>query len=493
MNERDRFDEQLFELMDAAPPPANAAEVNPWHTPLRRIAWGMALTWFTLNFWYWQYILPTVGVILAYLGFRSLRTSGRAFRAAWVLSVAELLWQAAGLMLEATPLLRNGAAGVALGLAHTVLRIAQMLLLRAGLRGVYAAAEVEPAGDPLRGAVIWQIVCLALALTPLAQSWLVGLPVLIAFFVLCRAMLHLSDGMERAGYCLAPAPVRTSGRACGIAYLAVCAALVVGGSLWASRPPLDAVPLAAAGEQDTRQALQALGLPADVLGDLADEHVRALAGALYVHYGQDVLYFGEEYSVETLYDGANAPETPPRTPERHEGQDTLLCTTYYIELPQYRMAALTRFEWLQGGAYWGDALTVTEDTHNDGCTLVGGALLYERNGTDFTAPMPDLARRSETVANPFFGVSADPRMTGRVSFPLGAARQRGYVLYIMQLEAERGNGGTIVDYYHAPQPVQLPYRTPLEKTSAWNGENNQQHFTNFQTIFGRAWEAAQDG
>lgn len=66
-----------------------------------------------------------------------------------------------------------------------------------------------------------------------------------------------------------------------------------------------------------------------------------------------------------------------------------------------------------------------------GHELVGGALLYEKNGTGYTAPIPYLASRPETTTSWFFGTQTYPRISGVVSYPFGAQNQRGYVLYIM--------------------------------------------------------------
>ena len=79
--ERDRFDERIEqELAGIVPGEGIVGEVDPWRVPLGRIAAGLALTGITLNFLYLQYLLPALGIVLQYLGFRALRRSGSRCR-----------------------------------------------------------------------------------------------------------------------------------------------------------------------------------------------------------------------------------------------------------------------------------------------------------------------------------------------------------------------------------------------------------------------------
>ena len=136
--EQEEFDRYLEqELGEALPRESAVGEVNPWDTPIRYIVWGVILTHIGLEFLYLQYLMPMIGVLLSYLGFRSLRRCGAGFRAAWALALAELVWQAVYLGLLVTPHLPEGSCAVALGLVHTAAGIVQLCALRAGLRRVY--------------------------------------------------------------------------------------------------------------------------------------------------------------------------------------------------------------------------------------------------------------------------------------------------------------------------------------------------------------------
>ncbi len=472
--EQDRLDEMIEQgLGEIVPGEGVVEEVNPWREPIGRIAAGMALTGITLNFLYLQYLLPTLGAALQYLGFRTLRRSGPAFRIAWGLSLVELVWHAVWLMLSASPWRLEGMTAYTLGLAGMAVQIARLLLLRAGLQDVCRRAEVEPQGDPLRAAVIWQVLIAVLAFSPLAQSWLAAIPMLIAFVLIIRSLVRVGGSLGGAGYCFVNAPVRVSSGVMKWGYLLGCFALVLLTSTVVNHPRLDAQPVPAQGEGETRQALAALGLPENVLADLSDEHVRALEGALRVDVQQEMMSFYSSTTTETQKADADA--------------NRLCSYIIYIELPDSRMAVLNYFDWQQGGAYWGDAVMLGwQDTYEYLTGQIGGALLYEKNGQAYTAPIPRLNNGVVTTTDWFSGIQSYPRITGTVSYPFGAQNQRGYVLYILQLHDlgywGRLNGNTSITYRHRLQPFSLPYQTPAELTSGWTDNTLQQRLGLFQAV-----------
>ena len=467
--ERDRFDERIEqELAGIVPGEGIVGEVDPWRVPLGRIAAGLALTGITFNMLYLQYLLPALGIVLQYLGFRALRRSGPAFRLAWALSAVRLVWFAAFTALEATPWAPEGALVYALGLTAMGIQVVQLLALRAGLREVCRRAETPQQGDPLRSAVIWQLVVIVLAFSPLSQSWLAFLPMLLAFVLIIRSLVRLSGSLGGAGYCFVDAPVCVSSRVMKWGYLLACLLLVLGASVCVNHPRLDAQPQPAQGEAETRQALAALGMPEEVLADLSDEHVRALEGALYVYAQQDVMSFYSSTTTEVQKANTEA--------------DQLGSYIIYIELPDSRMAVLNYFDWRQGGAYWGDAVRLGwQDTYEHLTGQIGGALLYEKDGQAYTAPILRLNNGVVTTTDWFFGTRSDSQISGTVSYPFGAQNQRGYVLYILQLRDQgiiRGN--TWITYRHRLHPFSLPYQTPAELTSGWTDNTLQQHLGLFE-------------
>lgn len=486
--ERDEFDRMIEQdIAGTVPAQSVVDEVNPWHEPIDRIAWGLTLTGFTLNFLYLQYLLPAVGVVLQYLGFRALRRNGAAFRAAWAISMVRLIWFAAFLVLEATPGLPVVGIDLATGLTSLVVQVVQLLLLRAGLRQVYQKVGITPERDPLRSAVCWQIVCAVLAFSPLAHSWLVGIPVIIAFVCIVRALFRLGGELSQAGYCFVAAPVRLSAGWVKLGYLGGCLLLVLAACVLVSHPPLDETPMEEHGETEIRQQLADLGVPDEVLADLADEDVRALDGAFYIERYEEMQTFhtgkGHEDNMVLPEAEAELPHASPRAEQRDKARaaadrcPVLRVHTVYLELPEDRMAVLNWFRWERGSAYWGDAFKTV--SYNDlGAEVVGARMVYDRKGTAYTAPVPDLADGMVT-ANGYFGMGDSRQISGTVSYPFGAENPRGYVLYVMYLDENSLYGGTNFVYYHAAHPFRLPYLTPLERASRTFDDAVWNHYSNY--------------
>lgn len=487
--ERDEFDRMIAqEIAGTVPSQGVVEEVNPWREPIGRIVWGLVLTGITLNFLYLDYLLPAVGVVLQYLGFRALRRNGVEFRLAWLLSIVRLIWVGAFLVLSVTPWLPIGDLDMALGLTGMLLQIVQLLALRAGLRQVCRTAGIEPKSDPLKAAACWEGLILVLAISPLAHSWLAAIPMLIAFVCIVRALFRLGETMGEAGYCFTAAPVHLNTEVVRWGYLGGCLLLMLALSACVNHPRLDATLMEEHGETAIRQQLSDLGLPDEVLADLTDEDVRALDGAFHVACCAEMLAFGPDAQSMILCDQTNAPERAPVEPEIPAGADTMIASTYYIELPDYRMGVLHRLAWVQGSAYWGDAFSAFEDS-DYGYNLIGGRLVYEKRGQTYAAPIPDLSDSTVTTTN-MFGTYTSNQISGLVSYPLGADNSRGYVLYVMYLDENRVFGATGINYYHAPQPFNLPYRTPRERTFGWNDHARLQHYTNFNTQLERSAAAA---
>ena len=64
MNEQN-FEQFLYEEVSHLPP---APLPKPWSGPLRRICWGIVLNTIKLNFLGLNYLLPSIGMVLLWLG-----------------------------------------------------------------------------------------------------------------------------------------------------------------------------------------------------------------------------------------------------------------------------------------------------------------------------------------------------------------------------------------------------------------------------------------
>lgn len=114
---------------------------------MKYILWGLALVTFRLELFYLQFILPCVGSVLVFLGFRSLRRSARGFATAYAASIVLLIMRALGIAAGAVRPEYFGALGYFTSAAGIVLNFTLLLGLRSGIRTAFSATSGEVPRD----------------------------------------------------------------------------------------------------------------------------------------------------------------------------------------------------------------------------------------------------------------------------------------------------------------------------------------------------------
>jgi len=308
---RNEFDLHLMDDLSELPP-ANfiVADATPWRSAMEKIMWGIALNVFQLEFFYLQYILPLLGSVLMYLGFRSLRKENRPFALCWLLSAYFLVRHAVVDVLAATPILQTiskSAWNWPLIVLNALTTLVLFLSLRAGIRQAFAAAGGENPRDWIGRAILARIGSYALAvwstLVPLTEpSAFFGPQIMdewqwlyygrsIAFIALEIFVLVCISKQTRAlagrGYQITPVPVKFTART---VLLGVFAAVLL------AIPPVSylsshvSMPEAEVPEQKlthqqevTKNRLVAMALPQELADILAPSELDACAGAVCVH------------------------------------------------------------------------------------------------------------------------------------------------------------------------------------------------------------------
>lgn len=114
---------------------------------MKYIIWGLALVTFRLELFYLQFILPCIGSVLVFLGFRSLRRSARGFAAAYAASAILLVMDALGTAANAVRPEYLGALGYFTFAANIVLKFTLLFGLRSGIRTAFSATSGERRQD----------------------------------------------------------------------------------------------------------------------------------------------------------------------------------------------------------------------------------------------------------------------------------------------------------------------------------------------------------
>lgn len=430
MTDWNDFDRELMDtLADLPPSPEVVAAVTPWREAMTRILWGLFLTTFHLNNLGLQYLLPALGTVLLYLGFRGLRNANRWFRFGWNISVCQAILFYMDSVLKATPL----APSLPLVWKVFVFSLTPLLYLSLwrGLR--QAAREVDrvPARDPALLALVWYGVLALIAWRwPNPDMW-VFLVVLGLYLAILRSLWGVTKELEDWGYAVRAAVPRVSAGRFRLLYLGTLLAAV-----------LLAAALSSHASPDFRPAEEQTALPEDAAALLLPEDLERLSGAVSCKVlDEDHPLYGS--------DGDNA----------HQNQ------IYAFLMPDGSVQVLHLFRPGDAGGFWKCRLQVTGNARLYDLTC---RLFYTKDGQPMTASLtcPDSVPESgldyfgqryerHTAAFPVF------------SWPMCSKDRLVYVIYSADQEA---NPKTCLDVYvsygaaHSPA---YPYaRTPDDDWSA---------------------------
>jgi hypothetical protein len=172
-------------------------KTNVWSKAIGFITLGLILTTLRMD----QYILPSLGVILIFLGFHSLRNENIYFKIAWVLSIVKIFEHLSDLIWLAK--LLNGmepSAMLTVGILKTIFQIAILLVFHAALKKTYKSAGSRAKGIPLIWISLWTVVVFILTIFQLCQNLFIFIPVMMVYMVIMQALYRTGKHLDSTGY-----------------------------------------------------------------------------------------------------------------------------------------------------------------------------------------------------------------------------------------------------------------------------------------------------
>ena len=466
MTDRD-FDALLRESMQDVPPEDLPETVNPWKRILALLLTGLIFISITLHFYNLDLFLPTLGWILMFTAFRSLRRENRWFRLCWVLSGIQVLYYGAVLILAATVWYGRITGSLPFQVLFWVVLAGQLLLLVAlwqGLRAVRRKAGLEPGAGGALALLLWKLAILVLAWMQVDGTVLM-IGVLIIYICILRSIWNLSKTLDEAGYLVENAPVHLSEPVLIFGTAAVVAVGVVCGSLLFHRYPMDWQQETVTQKpqvEEVKAQLLALDFPEDVLCDLTDQEILAMKDAKRVVSGTEDHPMNEGREVVDRTNGIHV--------SRVYDVQELRITGVAVELPGDReqWQIIHHFRWVVDPKFYGTETIQfwpawhLEEGWEKG-TAPTGRVLCERKGQTYWAPYYALGEQTFRQNAMFFGNEEKTELFADFSMPRYAQNHRGYVTYLA-LEVQ---DGCILDdwmnYTHQTGVLQYPCRTAREQ------------------------------
>lgn len=466
MTDRD-FDALLRDTMEDLSPEDVPETVNPWKRIMIWLLAGLVLTSITLQFYNLDLFLPTLGWLLLFTAFRSLRRENRWFRLCWVLSGIQVLYYGGVLILAATVWYGRITESLPFQVLFWVVLAGQILMLFAlwqGLRAVRRKAGLEPGAGGALALLLWKLAILVLAWMRVDGTVLM-IGVLIIYICILRSIWNLSKTLDEAGYLVENAPVHLSDHTIVFGTAAVVAVGVVCGSLLFHSYPMDWQPENVTQNpqvEEVKAQLLALDFPEDVLCDLTDEEILAMKGAKRVVSGTEDCPMNEGREVVDRTNGIHV--------SRVYDVKELRITGVAVELPGDReqWQIIHHFRWVVNPKFYGTETMQfwpawhLEDGWEKGKAPTG-RVLCERKGQTYWAPYYALGELSFTQNSMFSGNQKRTDLFADFSMPRYAQNYRGYVTY-SALEVQEGYIlDDWINYTHQTGPVQYPCRTAREQ------------------------------
>lgn len=211
-------------------------DMVPWQHAMRKILWGVALTAITIELDILAVLLPFMGAVQLYLGFRSLRRENRWFKVGYWLSLVQMTWALVRMALDLTVWNADFAPMVVLRYAVEIMLLELLLCIRQGILTVQKKAECKQEAWHITMAMAWYVMMRVIPLVG-KQDILVGLSILFAVllgFSLYKTLRNIGD----ADYAIVPATVKLSDAAVYFIAFGVAFVCLAVGVLFFQEPSL---------------------------------------------------------------------------------------------------------------------------------------------------------------------------------------------------------------------------------------------------------------
>ena len=465
LNEQE-FDALLQDGIAELPPDDIAYEVTPWRKAINRILTGFALGAITLNFLSLNYLLPTIGMFLILLGFRTLRKENKWFRACWIITLIRSAWYFPTLILNTTvyqDAFYKSAFVSVLNVVNVVIILLLYICFWKALRKVKEKADLEPHAGGAAALIGWNVFVCTWGLLQIPGDLIIGIILLIAYICIIRSLASLSKELDEAGYCISVAPVKFTDRAI---VLALTLSLLIGcacGYIFFHQYPMDWKPVSQS-ETDEISAIKehliSLGFPTHILDDLTEEDILSCKDAIRVVVDtRDHPVNSGGRAQELRADGV-----------LHIHQKELRITGIGVELAGEReqWKIIHHFQWVIDPGFYGTEVIQLWPAYNNGKDWMSGSdvtgqVLYNDGDQVYASPYFSLGNETYTSNTIFWGEQTSTDVFAEFSMPRDGENHRGYVSYTI---AEAQDGWIVtawINYTHQVSWLQYPAITAKDK------------------------------
>lgn len=263
-----------------------------WKQTYENILIGMGFIGITLNFLFLNQLLPFIGILLVFTGFRKLRRENQWFQIGYAGAGLKVVVTIVSIVLGAVlghEEIYASYVWKVIAFCGGILPIVLMGCFYFGMRAELKKQNVNINHEVLLHILIWYVVVVALAAWNY-QGLILALIILAAYIGILVELKHIAEKLEEAGYILEEQTVRISNGKC-----VGCAVVLTVAGLFSAYLFLDSYhmewtmvkesqdPVS----EEIKDHLLSLGLPEDILNDLTEEDLLECKNARQVFVERD--------------------------------------------------------------------------------------------------------------------------------------------------------------------------------------------------------------
>lgn len=456
MNNSKEFDEFLEENIPSLPPQDVVREVTPFRNAMSKIITGLALCGITFEFDGLQYVLPTIGIILTLLGFRTLRKQNAWFMICFIVTAFNLGLQCTDLILNASVVKYELFTSLSSPLVkfNIALLLFKFVSFYVGIREVQKKAGVPVHAGGAAALIAWQLVVLYLAFGRADGATWIFFTFIIAYLGILYSLYLLSKELDEAGYVFKTIPGRWSDITMVIGIVLVLAIGITCRYLFCDSYDMDWSRVYSNSDHElvsVKQRLIKLGFPEDVLQDMTEEDIMECKDATRV-----------------LIDREDGTTISGRSNYEHKMNHQGIAVKLSEEDDLWRV--IHYYQWnTEPNSYGTECIQINTEKQGAMTDKISGQILYDNNSVTYSAPYhsldymsytKDLIIMSETTTSIF----------ATFSLPNKGENYRGYVSYSIYYDLEF-NLASYFTYTHQISWKQYPVYTAIESEQRW--EPNQ--------------------
>jgi hypothetical protein len=407
-----------------------------WENTYKKLLWGLLFTSFTINAWYLNYILPSLGYIWLLIAMRRLHKKNQWFLVGYYFAGIEVIEWSIRLILNATVDIKLGLLIIIITIGYAI-RIVLMVIL-------YNAFGVELTilGKTNRRYGIILLTVNYSFLMIIEQTQLRNyVPLLLLFALILMISLHnmrrMFETVEEWGYQLLVDKAKNSDIRITWALLSIMFVGTVGASIIAHTDLSKGVEITADNgvtSETDRKRLIDMGVPSEIANDLRKEDLIQLEDC------DRCITYTDRLTIE--------------------GCDVDVANVVF-RLSKGVTKAIIYFEWNKvPDLYYEDVMNVESRYY---LQPLGGAILFsvgEREYRKNYAEMDNINQFDRMKMNPIFPteVETEKYIYAICQFPLRATKHRGYLLYSYNMKDGDLAYNIIFIYYRRMNPIQIPYK-----------------------------------